>query len=143
MAKDDSDVDNVTTLLRLGKGLQVLDRSKDPPIWLDAAGPIILVGDMARSLMRNQVRAGSHRVVGNANGRGSIVFTLRPYLKHATDLSAFGGQGIVDTKEYFDKIKARKFNINATKDVRKFQQNALQRRTQAAGDCQEAAFGHG
>ncbi|KAK4549160.1 hypothetical protein LTR36_007618 [Oleoguttula mirabilis] len=168
LPKDDSDGDNITSLLRLfryyptagvaeehvdiglltlcigsAKGLQVRDRSKDKPEWIDAQGPIVLVGDMARTLMRNQVRAGLHRVVGNPQGRSSIVFALRPYLKHPTNLSAFGGEGLIDTKECFDKIRGRKFNINATKNVRERQQKASKKLTHSDSGPREAVVGHG
>lgn len=168
LPNDDSQMDITTTLLRLfryyptagvaeqhvdiglltlcvgsSRGLQVLDRSKATPEWTDAQGPTILVGDTARALMRNQVRAGLHRVVGNPHGRSSIVFALRPYLKHATDLAAFGGSGLVDTKELYDKVKSRKFNINATRDVREHQRKALKKPDVVGREIPDATSGRG
>ncbi|KAK5114266.1 hypothetical protein LTR62_002517 [Meristemomyces frigidus] len=146
LPKSASDLDMVTTLLRLfkyepttgiasehvdiglltlciggGRGLQVLDRSVEPPQWIDATGPIVLIGDMTRALLRNQVRAGRHRVVGNPDGRYSTVFALRPHLKGTTDLAMWGGKSVVDTREFYIKIKGSKHNINATHDVREKQ----------------------
>ncbi|KAF2766969.1 hypothetical protein EJ03DRAFT_277114 [Teratosphaeria nubilosa] len=144
MPEDDSDMQDVLTLMRLfryyptagiaeqhvdiglltlcignGKGLQVLDwTDKKNPKWVDAMGPTVLVGDMARALMLNQFRAGMHRVVSNPAGRSSIIFALRPCVKEPTDLTEFGGKGTVDTMEIFYKIKGSKYNINATHNIR-------------------------
>ena len=160
LPKDNSDMDNVISLMRLfryypeggvadthtdiglltlcvgnGAGLQVYDCYTK--IYVDAPGPIVLVGDMARALLNNRVRSGLHRVVGNPGGRSSIVFALRPCLRHPTDLAMFGGSGIVDTKKYFYEVKGKKYNINATMEVRQKQQKEQQehkaQRLQAQG----------
>ncbi|EMD00308.1 hypothetical protein BAUCODRAFT_30791 [Baudoinia panamericana UAMH 10762] len=145
---DDSSLDTVTSLLRMfrylpdsgvaaqhvdnglltlcvgeGQGLQVLDRSiATPPTWVDVDGPVVLVGDLTRALLRNRVRAGVHRVVGNPCGRSSLVFALRPYLKGIIDLAAFGGKGLVDTRDYCTAVKGSKVNVNAAREVREQQQ---------------------
>jgi hypothetical protein len=149
LPEEDCDLNNIITLMRLfkyyptagtaeqhvdiglltlcvggGEGLQVLDRSTEPPSWINAVGPTILVGDFARGLMRNQIRAGLHQVVSNPEGRQSIVFALRPCLSEPTDLATFGGKGIVSTREYFYKIKGAKYNINASKEIREQQRKA-------------------
>lgn len=149
LPRDDSDLDNTISLMRLfryypasgtaaehvdlglltlcvgeGQGLQVLDRSTDPPQYIDADGPTILVGDFARALMQNRIRAGKHRVIGNPLGRHSTVFALRPCLRHSTDLATFGGQGVVGTKEYYYRVKGSKFNVNATQEIRDRQRKA-------------------
>ena len=145
LPRDNSDMDNVISLMRLfryypeggvaeehvdiglltlcignGKGLQVRDWNTES--YVDSTGPVVLVGDMARALLNDRVRSGLHRVVGNPNGRSSVIFALRPCLRHSTDLSLFGGEGVVDTKQYFYKVKGKKYNINATMDVRQKQQ---------------------
>ena len=146
MPSEDRDLNNITTLLRLfkyeaatgiatehvdiglltlcvanGPGLQMLDRSVTPHRWRDAVGPIVLVGDMTRALFRGQVRAGMHRVVGIPDCRNSIIYALRPCLKGILDLECWGGEGKVDTAEYFLKIKGTRHNINATHDIREKQ----------------------
>jgi isopenicillin N synthase-like dioxygenase len=106
------------------RGLQVLDRNTNE--WIDAPGPTILVGETLRVLTGGMMQAGEHRVVENSNGRSSIVFALRPSLRHDIDLGNFGGDGIVASKELWDKIYKSKFNINATKDVRERQRKNLE-----------------
>lgn len=118
IAGEHVDVGLLTLCVGDGKGLQVLDRSLDPPQYIDVDGPVILIADMVRVLLGNRVPAGRHRVVGNSNGRTSIVFALRPSLKGVIDLSQFGSEGTVGAKELFYKIKGSKTNINATKDIR-------------------------
>lgn len=106
-----------------GRGLQVLDRIKNE--WIDAPGPTILVGETLRVLTCGMVQAGEHRVVENLNGRSSVVFALRPSLRHDVDLGNFGGDGMVPSKELWNRIYNSKFNINATKDIRERQQKNL------------------
>ena len=76
-------------------------------------------------------------MVGNPDGRSSIVYALRPNLKHPTDLATFGRAGVVDTKTYFYEIKGRKYNINATKEIRERQREAQQK----LDDVQETPTG--
>ena len=107
-----------------GRGLQVLDRSKNE--WIDAPGPTILVGETLRVLTCGMVQAGEHRVVENPMGRSSIVFALRPSLRNDIDLENFGGEGIMPSKVFWDRIYNSKFNINATKDIRERQRKNLE-----------------
>lgn len=143
------DVGLLTLCIGRAAGLQVLDSSCAGPRrhFLDAPGPIVLVGDAARALLRKRVRAGLHRVVGNPAGRDSIVMALRPCLRATReDLARFGvvdedddagdtaGGGAGDMREYFYRIKGEKYNINATMDVRASQRKA---------NLQGRAMGHG
>jgi hypothetical protein len=106
-----------------GRGLQVLDRNENK--WIDAPGPTILVGETLRVLTCGMVQAGEHRVVENADGRSSIVFALRPSLRNNIDLGNFGGEGVVPSKVFWDRIYNSKFNINATKEIRERQRKNL------------------
>lgn len=107
-----------------GRGLQVLDRKQNE--WIDVPGPTILVGETLRVLTCGMVQAGEHRVVENANGRSSVVFALRPSLKHDIDLGNFGGEGIMPSRVFWDRIYNSKFNVNATKDIRERQRKNLE-----------------
>ena len=127
-ATEHVDIGLLTLCVGGSKGLQVCDRSRSPPQWIDADGPTILAGDMARALLNNRVNAGLHRVIGNVNGRSSIVFALRSCLRGDIDLAQFGGDGIVKTRDYFYRIKGRKWNINATEEIRNEQQKAQEER---------------
>ncbi|KAH9827881.1 putative iron ascorbate-dependent oxidoreductase family protein [Teratosphaeria destructans] len=135
IAEQHVDIGLLTLCVGSGKGLQVLDWTDEKnPRWIDAIGPTVLVGDMARALMRNQFRAGMHRVVSNPAGRSSIIFALRPCVKEPTDLTRFGGKGTVDTREFFFKIKKSKYNINATHDIRQQQRQAQREKKRIAND---------
>lgn len=130
------DIGLLTLCVGDGKGLQVLDLSRRPPEWIDVRGPTILLGETLRVLFGKAMRSGLHRVVPNPDGRSSMVFALRPSLNQPLDLSSFGGEGFADTKQLWEKLKASKFNINATKDVR--EQQREKRRAQVA-----QTHGHG
>lgn len=106
-----------------GRGLQVLNRLKNE--WIDAPGPTILVGETLRVLTCGMVQAGEHRVVENPNGRSSIVFALRPSLRNDIDLGNFGGEGVVPSRLFWDRIYNSKYNINATKEIRERQRKNL------------------
>ncbi|KAF2857051.1 hypothetical protein K470DRAFT_261164 [Piedraia hortae CBS 480.64] len=162
LPKDGNSLNNITTLLRLfkylpekgisephvdiglltlcvgrGRGLQVLDHNVQPPAWIDVDGPVVLIGDFTRALLQQKVRAAMHRVVGNPNGRASIVFALRPYLVGNIDLKTFGGEGMVDARQYFLKVKGSKYNVNAIKEVRE-KQRKLQEQKRAAAEKEAA-----
>lgn len=112
------DIGLLTLCIGDGKGLQVLDTSCKPAQYVDVQGPTVLLGETLRVLFGSMLRSGLHRVVANPEGRSSIVFALRPSLKFPLDLANFGGDGTVDIRQLWDKLKASKYNINATKDVR-------------------------
>jgi hypothetical protein len=118
------DLGFLTLCVGNGRGLQVLDRNTNE--WIDASGPTILVGETLRVLTCGKIQAGEHRVVENPNGRSSIVFALRPSLRHDIDLGNFGGEGVVPSKVLWDRIYNSKFNINATKDIRERQRKNLE-----------------
>ncbi|KAK4556450.1 hypothetical protein LTR86_006594 [Recurvomyces mirabilis] len=130
IATEHVDIGLLTLCVSDRPGLQVLDRFTTPHRWIDAVGPIVLVGDMTRALFRGQVRAGMHRVVENPDGRNSIVYALRPCLKGMVDLASWGGEGQVDTRDYFLKIKGSRHNINATHDIRETQKSNQLRKCQ-------------
>ena len=69
-------------------------------------------------LSSGRFNAGDHRVVGNPEGRDSLVFALRPSLRHQIDLTAFGGQGTVSMQDLWDRITSGKVNVNAHKHIR-------------------------
>jgi hypothetical protein len=108
-----------------GQGLQV--RVKDErgaEKWIEYSEPTLLVGRTLRVLSGNRVRAGVHRVVGNAGGRGSIVYALRPSTKHEIDMGLFPGgegKGNVHLSEIWKKIWTSAYNVNAPKEVREKQ----------------------
>ncbi|KAK3677321.1 hypothetical protein LTR78_002859 [Recurvomyces mirabilis] len=130
IATEHVDIGLLTLCVSDTPGLQVLDRFTTPHRWIDTIGPIVLVGDMTRALFRSQVRAGMHRVAGNPDGRNSIVYALRPCLKGMVDLASWGGEGQVDTRDYFLKIKGSRHNINATHDIRETQKSNQLRKCQ-------------
>ena len=140
-AEQHVDVGLLTLCVGDGAGLQMLDRPQLPAHWVDAQGPIILVGEMLRKLLPGRVNAGPHRVIGNANGRASTVFALRPFLGQSTDLATFGGEGVVDTKAMFNGVRDSKFDVNAKRDERERQREALvaRHRGDQVGDVDEDA----
>lgn len=119
------DIGLLTLCVGDGAGLQVLHRTGDKEEWLDCQGPTILIADTLRILLNGTVTTGYHRVIGNPNGRSSIVMALRPCLKSPIDMSSFGGYGLIDSKDFFREIQASKFNVNANKDIRDKQQAAF------------------
>ena len=140
------DIGLLTLCVGEGKGLQVWDRLQSPPDWLDAEGPTLLIGAFLRKLLGNHVASGLHRVVGNPQGRTSTVFPLRPLMEGNLDLSKFGMEGIVETKDLFQRVKDSRYNINATKDVREQQRKARERGNQQQAQPHESDHvieGHG
>ena len=121
-AEKHTDLGLLTLCFGYGRGLQVLLLGNDGPEsaqWVDVQGPTILVGQVLRTLSRNRLRAGLHRVVGNPAGRQSIVFALRPSLRHdQTDLAEFGGEGTLSMSELWADIRGSRFNVNAQKQIR-------------------------
>ena len=131
-----TDLGLLTLCVGSGRGLQVLDSAGGEKTWVDADGPIILAGEVLRILSVNRISAGVHRVVENPDGRSSVVFALRPSLKHQIDLDRFDIGGSISSEELWDLIKSRKLNINATKEIRERQRekmNAKQFEFGAAG----------
>ena len=113
-----TDLGLLTLCVGSGRGLQVLRNDFDEKSWVDADGPTILAGEVLRILSVNRIRAGQHRVVQNPDGRSSVVFALRPSLKHQIDLDQFGIGGSISSEELWGLIHSGKLNINATKEIR-------------------------
>ena len=113
-------------------GLQVWQKGIDEKNsnggrWVDAEGPTLLVGRTLRLLSSNRIAAGLHRVVGNPAGRESIVFALRPSLRHRLDLSQFGGWGEVSASDLWSAVSKSRVNVNAMKHIRDQQKIERQR----------------
>lgn len=115
VADPHTDLGLLTLCVGDGTGLEVRDTAHS---WRPAARATILVGETLRKLSSGVIRAGLHRVVGNPEGRGSIVFALRPNLSGHVDLSSFGGEGVVETREFYMDIKGAKYNVNAKHELR-------------------------
>lgn len=160
-AEQHTDLGILTLCIGQGQGLQVLAPPSSPPsptsssstssterIWIDVPpGPIILTGGTLSYLSNGLLRPGLHRVVGNPDGRQSIIFALRPSLKHRIDLSIFDGGArrladgpndtFQDMKEFWMGIKSGKINVNARVDIREEQrrrQRARNEQMDADGD---------
>ena len=116
-----TDLGLLTLCVGAGRGLQVLARDGPKGQFRDVEGPTVLIGETLRALSGERVRAGVHRVVANPEGRSSIVFALRASLRHEVDMALFGGEGTLDPKDMWNRIKGSKVNINATHDVRERQ----------------------
>lgn len=126
VADPHTDLGLLTLCVGDGEGLEVFDTSVKPPQWRPAARATILVGETLRKLSGGIIRAGLHRVVGNSQGRSSIVFALRPDLEGSIDMTAFGGEGVVEARGFYADVKARKYNVNAKPEMRKAQKQANQ-----------------
>ena len=100
----------------LGKGLQVLVRVRNmfsSAQWIDVKGATLLVRQVLRTLSGNRLRTGLHRVAAHPGGRQSIVFALRPLLRHDhADLALYGGEGTLSMSELWAEIRASRFNVN-------------------------------
>ncbi|KIW66698.1 hypothetical protein PV04_06005 [Phialophora macrospora] len=107
-------------------GLEVLDRTRstdEHPVWINAASQAqtatILAGQTLKALSHDTFNAGIHRVVGNPEGRHSVVFALRHSSRHDVDFGLFGGQGWrVRASELWRFIEVGKVNINTVKKRR-------------------------
>ena len=96
--------------------------------WEDAQGPTVLIGTTLQLLSTNRLAAGGHRVVANPVGRQSIVFALRPSIRHVIDLEPFGGEGTWDMKALWKRITTCRVNVNAQKEIRDEQQRMKEER---------------
>lgn len=119
-----SDLGLLTLCVASGQGLQALDRvgsTRDTPAWVDApVGPdkaMVLIGETLRALSSNTVNTGVHRVVGNPEGRNSIVFALRHSNRHDIDFGLFGGEGVMTAQELWKSVQVGKININSVKEL--------------------------
>lgn len=114
------------------RGLQVCDRegsSDDELRWVDASEgsdtAMVLVGQTLKMLSDGALNAGVHRVVGNPEGRRSIVYALRHSSRNLVDLSRFGGEGHIRPEELYKVMGVGRVNINAVRDTRDKQREAL------------------
>ncbi|KAH8660457.1 hypothetical protein BX600DRAFT_56897 [Xylariales sp. PMI_506] len=99
------------------------------PPWKAASRIVVMAGDTLRILSANKIPAANHRVVATDQGRSSIVFALRASTRRPLDLGRFNGEGVVDSLAFWNAIKARRFSVNAPKDVREKQKLALEHKT--------------
>lgn len=106
--------------------------------WEDVQGPTLLAGTFLRILTTGRVTAGKHRVVSNPIGRTSIVFALRPSIRHHLDLTPFGGEGTWDLKRLWERILSERVNVNANAALRKEQQRKRDELLRKARGCSEA-----
>ena len=129
IAEMHSDLGLLTLCVGFGKGLQVLVREKDVPNsarWVDVEGPTLFIGQVLRTLSGKRLRAGLHRVVANPAGRQSIVFALRPSLRHDhTDLTLCGGEGTRSMSQLWAEIRGSKFSVNAERKLREEQKEHI------------------
>ena len=114
-------------------GLQVTNRplleATGEGRWvdIDAGEMVVLAGQTLKSLTMGRVRPGIHRVVASDRERNSIVFALRHSWKHDIDLARFGGEGIVEAKKLWKKLRIGVYNVNMPKEVRDKQRAELHR----------------
>lgn len=121
------DLGLITLCMGTDSGLQLSTQDGDSRRWITTDSPVVLLGTTATMLLREDVRAGRHRVVSSDRGRRSLVFTLRPCLRAELDLRVLGGEGTTTMREYMERTKASRYNINAKIDLRE-----KQRQKQAA-----------
>ena len=123
IAESHTDLGLLTLCVGDGQGLQVRTNSPDGEHqWVEYSEPTLLVGKTLRRLSGGQLRAGVHRVLGNEEGRSSVVFALRPSTKHEVDMSVFpGGRGTVHIGELWKSVWGGAFNVNAPREVRERQ----------------------
>ena len=137
-----TDLGLLTVCIGNRSGLEVLDRSKsakDQPVWVcpahEAQTATILVGETLRALSNGVFKAGMHRVMGNSEGRNSIVLALRHSSRHDVDFSLFGGEGRASAIDWWRLVKMGKVNINSIKEGRDAQraQNEARRSSEQSG----------
>jgi isopenicillin N synthase-like dioxygenase len=125
LADKHTDIGLLTLCVTQGSGLQVLTYEEKEWVWRDVQGPTVLVGSALRKLVGYRVRAGVHQVVANPEGRSSAIFALRPSLRNQVDLEKFGGGVKVGVEEFWNGIKSDRYNVNAPKDMREQQKQAI------------------
>ncbi|KAL8651728.1 MAG: hypothetical protein Q9226_004579 [Calogaya cf. arnoldii] len=131
-AEKHTDTGFLTLCIGTSPGLQVWNPS-DPAAmnigdaWMDVGTqPTVLVGKTLQWLSAGRVIAGLHRVVPNVDGRQSVVFALRPSLRHPRlDLEPFGEPSVVDVGDVWKEIRGSVFNVNAQTNIRDEQKRML------------------
>ncbi|KAL8777973.1 MAG: hypothetical protein Q9213_007625 [Squamulea squamosa] len=131
-AEKHTDTGLLTLCIGTAPGLQVWTSSNSAiqpeGTWKDVGTqPTVLVGKTLQWLSAGRVRAGLHRVVPNAQGRQSVVFALRPSLRHPKlDLEPFGEPSVVDLVDVWKETRGSVFNVNAQTKIREEQKRQLQ-----------------
>jgi hypothetical protein len=97
----------------------------------------ILVGQTLNVLSSQSLQPGIHRVVGNSNGRRSIVFALRHTSTQDIDLSRFGGDGRITPLDLWKTIQRGAVNVNSAKG------EVVERQLMAHRKAGEQTTGHG
>ncbi|KAK5062702.1 hypothetical protein LTR84_004776 [Exophiala bonariae] len=127
-----SDLGLLTLCIGDRRGLQVCDvvnSSENDLKWIDASEgtktAIVLVGQTLKMLSDGALNAGVHRVAGNPEGRRSIVYALRHSSKNVIDLGRFGREGRIRPDELYKVMGVGRVNINAVRDTRDKQREAL------------------
>ncbi|KAF2095768.1 hypothetical protein NA57DRAFT_79477 [Rhizodiscina lignyota] len=128
VAESHVDIGLLTLCVCQGDGLQVQHLTNEGPVWKDVEGPTLLAASALQSLTGMKVRAGRHRVVANPKGRSSIIFALRPSLRHEIDLRVYGGGISTSPKEFWGKHTSARYNINASANERERQKDAILKR---------------
>ncbi|RMD42992.1 hypothetical protein DV735_g2124, partial [Chaetothyriales sp. CBS 134920] len=134
VAERHTDLGLLTLCVGTRPGLQCLKyggETDQEPCWVDATGPVVLVGQTLRTLADGLIRAGVHQVVPSPEGRLSIVYTLRHSPRHQIDLERFGLEGSLDPNELWKSLKLGFVNINARKDIRAKMRRELDEKRQA------------
>jgi len=152
-AAEHTDLGLLTLCVGDGPGLQVVNRvasgsNGKQPVWVDApAGThqaTVLIGTTLYALSSRTLKPGLHRVVGNPDGRSSVVFALRHSTKHNVDFGPFGGEGSATPQEVWMKVQAGKVNINSVKEKRDLQTAKFAaERLKAQGLRQATTMGQG
>jgi len=130
VAEPHFDIGLLTLCVCQGDGLQVNHLTGEGRVWKAAEGPTLLIGTALQALTGTKVRAGLHRVVANPNGRSSIIFALRPSLRHEMDLRVFSGGVTAPLKEFWETHISERYNINASTEERERQKATIVKRKQ-------------
>ncbi|KAI4224432.1 MAG: hypothetical protein L6R36_004658 [Xanthoria steineri] len=137
-AEKHTDTGFLTLCIGTAPGLQVWNPS-DPTAtipcgaWVDVGTqPTVLVGKTLQWLSAGRLKAGLHRVVPNIEGRQSVVFALRPSLRHPVlDLTPFGEPSVVNLVHIWKGIRGSVYNVNAQTKIRDEQKRKLQAKQSA------------
>jgi len=150
VAEEHTDLGLLTLCVGDGAGLQVLKRARSPGeqrAWIEGgvgtANATVLVGQTLKALSNGLIVAGAHRVVGNPNGRNSVVFALRHSTRHEVDFGQFGGEGRVTPQDLWQTVQAGKVNINTSKERRDRQRAKMAAAKGEAENREELRMGQG
>ena len=137
-AEKHTDTGFLTLCIGTAPGLQVWNPSEPAATipsgaWVDVGTqPTVLVGKTLQWLSAGRLKAGLHRVVPNTEGRQSVVFALRPSLRHPVlDLAPFGEPSVVNLVDIWKGIRGSVYNVNAQAKIRDEQKRKLQAKQSA------------